>query len=82
MKELRNWEQMKRDNIGAAWIVNGEFCGNYIRTSQDGRVNEILERYRETGLEEWQLCGFNGCWSCDHWFNCHLPQANNKMTKG
>ena len=73
MKEHRNWEQMKRDNEGAAWIVDGEFCRNFIRTSSD-EVNAILEQQRKTGLQEWQMPGFNGCWSCDHWHDCRLPK--------
>ena len=70
MVERRNWEQMKRDNVGAPWIVNGEFCGNYKRTSVNAAVNALHEQDREMGLKEWQMAGFNGCWSCDHNLAC------------
>lgn len=73
MKEHRSWDQMKRDNTGAAWIVNGEFCHNYRRTSSSD-VNAILEQHRKAGLLEWQMPGFNGCWSCDCWADCQLPK--------
>ena len=71
MKEHRSWEELKSDNLGAAWVVNGEFCPDYTRTSDAG-VNTILEQHRESGLLEWQISGFNGCWSCDHMQTCRL----------
>ena len=66
---------MKSDNAGAAWIVDGEFCPNYKRTSQSGDVNTLLDQDRKAGVLEWQLPGFNGCWSCDRIMDCQLYQA-------
>ena len=35
MTETRTWEQMKRDNDGAAWIMeNGSFCEYYEEDSR------------------------------------------------
>ena len=65
MREHRNWEQMKQDNFDAPWIVNDEFCPDFSRTSQSSDVNVLLDQEREKGLLEWQIIGFNGCWSCD-----------------
>ena len=65
MREHRTWEQMKQDNTGAPWIVDGEFCADFKRTSQSDDVNTLLDLERKEGLLEWQITGFNGCWSCD-----------------
>lgn len=75
MKEHRSWEQVKSYNQGADWIVNGEFCKEYERTSTCDAVNEILENYMKSGLEGWQIPGFNGCWSCDHMIDCHMKKT-------
>ena len=72
MKEHRSWEQMKSDNDGAAWIIDGEFCPNYKRSLGSKEANDILESERMEGVEEWQLAGFNGCWSCDKILNCQF----------
>jgi hypothetical protein len=75
MRETRSWEQMRRDNIGAAWIEpSGKFCTRYSRTSTSGEVNALLDEQRAAGLEEWQLVGFNGCWSCDRCIECHFKK--------
>ncbi len=29
MMETRTWNQMKKANEGAAWIVDGKFCNEY-----------------------------------------------------
>lgn len=65
---------MKRDNNGADWIKDGEFCSEYVRTSINGEVNVLLDKQRAAGLEEWQLAGFNGCWSCDQCNECHFKK--------
>ena len=71
--EQRTWEQMRRDNDGAAWIEpSGVFCKRYSRTSISDDVNMLLDEQRAAGLEEWQLSGFNGCWSCDKCNECHF----------
>jgi hypothetical protein len=62
---------MRRDNIGAAWIEpSGEFCTRYSR----GEGDAFLDEQRAAGLEEWQLVGFNGCWSCDRCIECHFKK--------
>ncbi len=65
MTETRTWEQMKRDNDGAVWIMeNGSFCEYY---EEDGRkvygISAEMEAEQRL-LEPWQRIGFNGCWSC------------------
>ena len=79
MREKRSWEQIKEDNTGAAWIVNGEFCLNYKRNSRNGDVNIFLEQDRKAGLLEWQLPGFNGCWSCVRMTDCQLYKATSDV---
>lgn len=75
MNEHRTWEQMKRDNNGADWIEpSGGFCERYSRTSSSDEVNTLLHEQRAAGLEEWQLVGFNGCWSCDKSLECHFSK--------
>lgn len=75
MNESRTWEQMRSDNDRADWIEpSGEFCNRYSRTSISGEVNALLDEQRAAGLEEWQLVGFNGCWSCDRCNECHFKK--------
>jgi len=75
MNESRTWEQVRSDNDCAAWIEpSGEFCTRYSRTSISDKVNALLDEQRAAGLEEWQLVGFNGCWSCDRCIECHFAK--------
>jgi hypothetical protein len=75
MNESRTWEQMRSDNDRADWIEpSGEFCNQYSRTSISGEVNALLDEQRAAGLEEWQIVGFNGCWSCDRCNECHFKK--------
>jgi len=81
MVERRSWEQMKEDNAGADWIVDGKLCKNYVRDCEDENVKKILQQQRkDLGLQEWQLPGFNGCWSCDKINGRHFQ--SNKPCKG
>jgi len=81
MTERRSWDQMKKDNDGADWIVNGEFCKNYRRAPVNKGADSILQKHRnELGLQEWQLTGFNGCWSCDKINEQHFER--NKPCRG
>jgi len=66
MRETRTWEQMRRDNIGAAWITkDGNFCNEYKRTS----TPDVVE-------PEWKKTGFNGCWSCDRCIECNFANRS------
>lgn len=69
MRENRTWQQMRRDNDGAAWIDrSGDFCYEYKRTS----TPEVMEILARENVPEWKKTGFNGCWSCDNMINCHF----------
>lgn len=59
--EQRTWEQMKADNDGATWIVDGKFCRDYVRDTSDPDVQNLLDK---ENVPEWAKTGFNGCWSC------------------
>ena len=73
MRETRSWEQMRRDNIGAAWInKDGNFCEEYKRTS----TPEVMEMLSRENLPEWKKPGFNGCWSCDRCIECHFKKSS------
>lgn len=55
--ELRTWEQMKADNDGAIWIIDGEFCRDYVRDTSDPAVQKLLKK---ENVPEWAKPGFNG----------------------
>lgn len=78
MQETRNWEQMRADNDGSAWInEDGEFCREYVRTPSDEDVENILSAYT---VPEWAKPGFNGCWSCDRMVTC--PKVRSYQESG
>lgn len=76
MEKYRTWEQMRSDNEGATWIVNGEFCERYKRDMmsfiQDGEQSEKTIAFfeQQQKLSGWKQIGFNGCWSCAHTLEC------------
>ena len=65
MREFRSWEEMKRDNVGAAWIKNGEFCTDYRRMFTGEKPTR-----NDNKLPDWKRAGFNGCWSCNNMLSC------------
>ena len=69
MMESRSWEQFVHDRDGKSFIKNGRLCPNFNRSRTDAEL-ALLEKSESTGLEEWQMPGFNGCWSCDHTLSC------------
>ena len=69
MMEGRSWEQFVYDNEGKTFIKNGRLCPDYKRFRTEAEL-ALLEKNGYADLEEWQMPGFNGCWSCDHTLSC------------
>lgn len=76
--DCRTWEQFKADNIGKAFIQDGEFCKDFERAGSNADVRKILDA---EDVPEWKKTGFNGCWSCMKIFTCDKLDIARFMNK-